>query len=390
MDLTLHLTSACNLRCGYCHDATGARRGYRAMSAEVARKAIDLAYGPLLRGEGRRDGVPGFFFYGGEPLLAEAVLREAVGHACRRAEETGILAHLHTTTNGTRLTDEFLAFARASRLFVSLSLDGVREAQDAHRRFADGRSSWEVVDAALRRLISSQPYAPVRSTITPPTVEWLPESFDYLVDRGVRCIVWAVDWCSPWTPSDLDRLERAYRRIAKSYTRRSAERERFYFSPFDGKLSTWIRQDEAPRFKCRLGYQQVSVAPDGSLLPCVEWVSDSPDPSWVIGHVDTGIDERRRFALYAPTAAPKPSCEGCSIEGRCLSWCACLNYRTTGCVDVVSPVVCAHERMLVPLVDELGARLFDRRDPTFLHKHYDDLYPFLSLLEDLSRRRARR
>lgn len=199
-----------------------------------------------------------------------------------------------------------------------------------------------------------------------------------------------MDFTSPWTPALFGKLEKAWRKIARSYLRRSKAKERFYFSPFDGKLSTWIRQEEPRRFQCRLGYQQISVAPDGTLLPCVEWVSDTPDPQWVIGHVDTGIDERRRFNLFKPTQGPKPSCEGCAIEGRCLSWCACLNHRTTGCVHTVSPVVCAHERLLVPLVDEIGAKLYARRDSMFIHKHYNDLYPFLSLLEDLTRRRGRR
>ncbi len=48
----------------------------------------------------------------------------------------------------------------------------------------------------------------------------------------------------------------------------------------------------------------------------------------------------------------------------------------------MSPVLCRYEQMLVPLADRVGRILYRRRDPLFLHKHYNAAYPVLSLIED--------
>ena len=38
--------------------------------------------------------------------------------------------------------------------------------------------------------------------------------------------------------------------------------------------------------------------------------------------------------------------------------------------------------MLMPIADRLGRELYRRRDPHFLHKHYNAAYPVLSMIED--------
>ncbi|MFH1377634.1 MAG: hypothetical protein ABIH86_02660 [Planctomycetota bacterium] len=44
--------------------------------------------------------------------------------------------------------------------------------------------------------------------------------------------------------------------------------------------------------------------------------------------------------------------------------------------------LCAHERMLIPIVDQLGKRLYKDRVPMFIQKHYNAAYPVLSLIDD--------
>ena len=58
------------------------------------------------------------------------------------------------------------------------------------------------------------------------------------------------------------------------------------------------------------------------------------------------------------------------------------NWQTTGTVSEPSPVLCRHERMLVPIADRIGKILYEERSPGFLHKHYNAAYPVLSLIED--------
>jgi uncharacterized protein len=101
-----------------------------------------------------------------------------------------------------------------------------------------------------------------------------------------------------------------------------------------------------------------------------------------IGDVDAGIDEAARERIYQRSSREKAFCRDCAIRERCNNTCGCLNWQTTGTLDQVSPVLCRYEQMLVPLADEIGRKLYKKRDPLFLHKHYNAAYPVLSVLED--------
>lgn len=113
-----------------------------------------------------------------------------------------------------------------------------------------------------------------------------------------------------------------------------------------------------------------------------ERVNAGPDSSWCIGHVATGIDEQARQHIHAQASEEKKNCAGCAVRDRCNNTCGCLNWQTTGNVNQVSPVLCRHEQMLLPIADRLGERLYRRCTPELLHKHYSSAYPVLSLLEE--------
>ena len=40
------------------------------------------------------------------------------------------------------------------------------------------------------------------------------------------------------------------------------------------------------------------------------------------------------------------------------------------------------ERILLPIADSLAEKLFKKRSAMFIQKHYNDLYPLVSLIED--------
>jgi uncharacterized protein len=59
-----------------------------------------------------------------------------------------------------------------------------------------------------------------------------------------------------------------------------------------------------------------------------------------------------------------------------------LNWQTTGAIDEIPPILCETEKLLIPIVDELAAKLYRLRSPLFIQKHYNPIYPLLSFLED--------
>ena len=113
---------------------------------------------------------------------------------------------------------------------------------------------------------------------------------------------------------------------------------------------------------------------------------------WRMGDVVAGIDEAARARIAARADVEEEGCRTCAVAGRCNHTCGCLNWQATGDLGRVSAVLCRHERMLMPIADHVGEVLYAERDPHFLHKHYDELFPVLSLIEDCrqpGRRRGR-
>ena len=368
MHYTLHMTNRCNLRCDYCY----VDHGENDMSVETARAAVDLA--------GREANRAGIIFFGGEPLLRRALIYDTVAYArSREKQEGGCRYFFKITTNGLLLDDEFLDFACRENMFIALSLDGVREAHDMHRRDAQGRGCYERVVGAARRLLERKPYSPVLMTVRPDTLPYFAAGVEALFGLDFAYVIASLDYSADWSDEHLPELERQYELLASLYERKTLNEDKFYFSPFEVKISSHVNSRTFCRERCELGLRQLSVGPEGGLYPCVQFVGD---PAFRLGDVRQGVDEAARQALYLHNEEEKPGCDVCGIRARCNHYCACLNRQATGSIDKISPMLCAHERIVLPIADKLAERLYTRGSALFIQKQYNEFYPLASLAED--------
>lgn len=90
--------------------------------------------------------------HGGEPLLAGPELISRLVTATRRDAGPGVTVHAAVQTNGVGLSDSYLALFGELDVRVGVSVDGYQDAHDRHRRFANGRGSYQAVALALERL----------------------------------------------------------------------------------------------------------------------------------------------------------------------------------------------------------------------------------------------
>ena len=373
MHLTLHLTGRCNLRCRYCYAEPYAED----MTFEVAKAAVDLAVRHT-RATGPEQSV-GIVFFGGEPLLQRELIAEVVRY-CRTLP--GPDFHFKMTTNGTLLDETFLTDPDTSEVFVALSHDGVKAAHDAGRVDAAGRGTFDLLEATVGLVLRHKPYTPAMMVIAPETVGHYAESVRYLYGRGFRYLICSLNYAGAWSGRALAELRRQYQLLAEWYHRETVAEAKFYFSPFEVKIASHVHPGSCLAERCELGQKQISIAPSGRFYPCVQFVGDGRDDAFCIGDVTRGIDEAARRRLYTRNSEEKETCVGCAVRGRCNHYCGCLNKHTTGSVDTVSPVLCAHERIVLPIADKLAGRLFKERNALFIQKHYNELYPVLSLIED--------
>ena len=364
MHLTLHLTDRCNLACRYCYQRHGTKR----MSFETAMTAIE----ECTRGEENC----GIIFFGGEPLLQTDLIFRIID-ACERAAPQRY--HYKVTTNGTLLTPDFLERAAAVRLHTAVSCDGTPEVHDRHRTTESGEGSSAQVVPNLRAVLARQPSAPVMMTVNPDTAAELPDSVRFLRAQGASYLISSVNFQADWSDRAWRQLKKAYKTLGDWYLDAYRKEEKFYFAAFDKRIASRIWPGRGT--SCQLGRRQISVAPDGTYYPCVQFVGHA---DYALGRTGQGLDAARRTCIYDRNEAAKPDCAGCALLGRCNNACGCLNYSTTGSLDKVPGFYCEHERFLIPFVDKLAAKLYAERNALFIQRHYNPAFPIVSILEDMS------
>ena len=370
MHLTLHLTTGCNMNCNYCYFPPINRID---MSEQIATQAI-------LYGFKTAPHNLGIIFFGGEPLLKNNLIKKSIIFSEKLFKNSNFRPHYKITTNGLLLDDYFMRFANSVNLAVALSIDGIEHAHDYHRKTKDGGNTFKQVEKKLELLLSFQPYASVYMTISPETVYYYYDSVSYLFNKGVKYLIASLNYAGNWTKIELTELEQQYKQISLLYERMTNDQKKFYFSPFEIKLASRIKGEMYECDKCHLGMRQVSISHDGSIYPCVQFVNR---PEYQIGNVYQGIDNSRRNQLFELSSSNE-SCNECALKPRCNNNCSCLNIQTTGNITEVSPILCNTEKILINIVDRLGAKLFKQKSTMFIQKHYNTVYPILSLLEDLN------
>jgi uncharacterized protein len=149
----LKIHSRCDLACDHCYVYEHADQSWRDRPKIIAPETVAKA-GERIAEHAGRHGLREVrvILHGGEPLLAGAVrLRSIVGELRQTIEPVcGLDLRIHT--NGVRLDAELCELFLAERVMVGVSLDGDRAANDLHRRYANGRSSYDQVLDAVRLL----------------------------------------------------------------------------------------------------------------------------------------------------------------------------------------------------------------------------------------------
>jgi hypothetical protein len=77
-----------------------------------------------------------------------------------------------------------------------------------------------------------------------------------------------------------------------------------------------------------------------------------------------------RSEVSAENHSPRTQCSDCSLDGRCITYCPCLNWDTTGSMTQVPGILCAFESMVIPVADRIARTLFKEKNRSFMKKHY--------------------
>ncbi|MEQ4302647.1 FxsB family cyclophane-forming radical SAM/SPASM peptide maturase [Plantactinospora sp. B6F1] len=150
----IKLHGRCNLSCDYCYMYELADQSWRGKPVAMTQETIDQAarrIGEHIRAHNELSRVE-VILHGGEPLLAGPSTLAYAATAFRNAATARSPVTLTMQTNGVLLDDNVLPVLREHHIRVGVSVDGDREGHDRHRRYADGRGSYDLVMRGLERL----------------------------------------------------------------------------------------------------------------------------------------------------------------------------------------------------------------------------------------------
>jgi uncharacterized protein len=156
--VVLKVHSRCDLACDHCYVYESVDQSWRGRPRVIA-DVVVAQVGRRLAEHAMAHALPEMqvVLHGGEPLLAGRDRLQRIITELRRSLDGSCHLDLRIHTNGVRLTTELCELFAAHQVKVGISIDGDKAANDRHRRYADGRSSYSQVLRAVE-LLAAGPF----------------------------------------------------------------------------------------------------------------------------------------------------------------------------------------------------------------------------------------
>ncbi len=385
-DLTLNIVNACNLRCRYCWNQSGAygnsSSGSKRMNGKIAAKAVDL----LIRESGNAKDLV-VDFYGGEPLLNFELIKGTIEYCRGIQRKNKNNFRFLLATNGTLLTRERGRFLIGNGVDVAVSLDGSRRVQDTQRPFSGGRGSFDIIMDNIKSLGADFSRRLVgRATFTPYSTK-IVRTFKFLRSLGFERIEvcesekagYGLDSKNRFFFSGakgLKGLKSLYYNLADFYAREvingNLTYENTYFNRFFKQLSR-LYHIQSVVGTCSAGFSLMAADMDGSIYPCTAFVGM---PQFRVGTVNTGIDERKLEGFLNIRISSSESCEECWAKMICRGCGSCynLNYFTNKNLGQPDPYYCElfryKTKLMIAMLAKIGENNHKLLDKVFIPEYY--------------------
>lgn len=345
MQLTLVLTQDCNLRCDYCY---AGEKAPTIMSEETAYKAIDFCFENCLESS------MGLSFFGGEPLLEWELLQKSVQYFHEHLPKSVTKVGHSVTTNGTLLDREKIAWLKEHHFRLGLSLDGMAETHNILRKLQTGGDSFARCSKSLDDFIEMKPNGSVIIVVDPRNVTGIYKGVVGLYERGVEHITLNMNYYIEWSKRDLRNLKKMYKKLKPFFIKCAKGDRPLHISSISNKIVTTV-EESCRKDSCQFGKRSMVVAPSGNIYPCDRVVGSDDDEHIQMGSIHTGFKALNVERVLAESGNSNEECKECIYRSRCVNWCGCVNYLTTGHIGKTSGVVCFHEQVTIDIADEIVA-----------------------------------
>lgn len=311
----IYLTENCNLSCDYCYE----RHNDKVMTSQTMEKVIEFCCDQA-QDEFR------FWLFGGEPLLVEDRIFEFIPKAIQKAKAKNIMPKFTVLTNGTIFSESFAEFWRAHKcLALQVSLDGIEEAHDRHRKTKNGEPTFSKIVDNIKEYLKYRRDLHVRLTVMPDTVRYLSQSIAFILSLGVRSFALMPVHEVEWKQEEIEAYQEEFKKVVDLFVRLIQQKEKVYFSNIRLNYPGEYYQD----IPCGAGNVFVAITTDGDIYPCHRFVYlNNNGDSFKIGNVFDGIDPAKRKPFMDIKIVGMKGCSTCQVKNcnRCLAMNWFLNH----------------------------------------------------------------
>lgn len=265
--ITIDLTTRCPLACDYCF--SGVCKEYQAkdLTPEMGKKIIDWLFLKSTHGDSKELDIS---YWGGEPLLKWDLMKELTLYAEEKAKEAGVRVIFGGTTNVVLLTPDKFDFLDEHNIRFLLSIDGTQEHHDRHRKFRNGKGSWEVVDRNATEILKRWPDSQVRLSYSVENLDGIIDDLNYLYDKGFHDIVYSPVSEGNWTEERLEKLKEMWDKIADWYIEKRKAGKPIRLKFLEDACRHLNGQPCGPSSPCGAGRGYVCITTEGAIYPCVK------------------------------------------------------------------------------------------------------------------------
>lgn len=321
--VTFIVTQNCNLNCSYCYEHNKTKSAFNVeLVKDIIQKELSIKdeYSEIC-----------FDFFGGEPFLEFAKIREIVEYF--RDKKFAKKVYFFAGTNGTLITNEVQDWLIKNRdvFQIALSLDGTREMHNLNRS-----NSYDLIPIDF--FSQKFQYLSVKATISPATIKTLSDGVIHLHNLGFKNISCNLAVGVDWSNKDYAKiLEKELNKLIEFYI---AHPNLKPCNLLDYKIENAAHPNNGKAIKfCGAGTRTKVYDIDGKMYPCQYFL-----PLTIGDRAKNPINIKFTDVIEIKDMDPK--CQSCIAVNICPS-CYGSNFQETGNIHKKDEYFCKLQKVII-------------------------------------------
>lgn len=337
------VTEECNLRCTYCYET---HKCNSFLTKEMAKLECDQVLNLLKQ----PDGVLGYNninglelqFIGGEPLICTDIISYIIDYLLEQIfifrKELLPFILINISTNGYNLlSGKVQDFIKKYNkiLFLTISIDGIKELQDKNRVTKDGKGSFDKVYSSLCWAKENN-FDHIKATFCKDDLNYLSDSIIFFLKNNFKNIRYTGTYEDIYNNLDAKKLYNEQLKIANFILDNKILDANV--SMLNEKIGKKIINFDNP--VCESCGDLICFTPNGKAYPCIRFTPTSlgfSSDDFCIGDYNSIFKEdKEKLYIYLKSMIAKnqldEQCLNCPIASGC-GWCNAYCYKLYGSIE---------------------------------------------------------